>query len=385
MANILDDVMPKILSAALQSLRETCVMPRLVNGDYSQNAAEKGDTVNVPIPTAIAARDVIPGNVAPDPDDLTLNTAPIPLNNWKEAPFYLTDKDQRDIMDGVVPMQVEEAGKSIANAIDASLLNLYKYSLLFTGQAGTTPFGATEGTLAAQNARKLLNLSACPPRDRRMVLDVEADANASGLPQFQSVDRSGSSLTIVEGMIGRKLGFDFYYDQLMPSHTPTRPNGAPTGFLVNQATHAVGSKEVTLDTGTGDIAEGDLFTVAGDSQTYVVRAVNGTTIQYLPAAKAVDLAGTTTAFVDNAAITFVPDHAVNLAFHRDSIGLAVRSLQESELELALGGRSMVMIDPVSQIPLRLEVVREHKRVRWSIDCLWGVGAVRPDCMARVIG
>lgn len=377
MPNILDDVMPKILSGALQSLRETCIMPRLVNGDYSQDAAEKGDTVNVPIPTAIAARDVVPGNVAPDPDDLTLNTAPIPLNNWKEAPFYLTDKDQRDIMDGVVPMQVGEAGKSIANAIDESLLNLYKYSFLFTGTPGTTPFDGASGTLAAQNARKLLNTVACPPQDRRMVLDVDADANASGLPQFQSADRAGSTLTIVEGMIGRKLGFDFYYDQLMPSHTPARGAGAPAGFLVNQAAHLIGSKEVTLDTGTGDIAEGDLFTVAGDTQTYVVRAVNGTTIQYLPSAK--------TAFADNATVTFIADHAVNLAFHRDSIGLAVRSLQESELELALGGRSLVMIDPISQIPLRLEVVREHKRVRWSIDCLWGVGAVRPDCMARVIG
>lgn len=383
MPNILDDVMPKILSGALQSLRETCIMPRLVNGDYSQDAAEKGDSINVPIPTAIAARDVVPAAVPPDPDDLILNTTPIPLNNWKEAPFYLTDKDQRDIMDGVVPMQVAEAGKSIANAIDLSILNLYKYAYLYTGTAGTTPFGTN--TVEAQNARKLLNQVACPPQDRRMVLDVDADANASGLPQFQSADRAGSTLTIVEGMIGRKLGFDWYYDQLMPSHTPTRTVGAPTGYLVNQATHDVGSKEITLDTGTGDIVEGDLFTVAGDDQTYVVRAVNGTTIQYLPAAKAVDVAGTTTAFADNATITFVPDHAVNLAFHRDSIGLAVRSLQESEMELALGGRSMVLIDPVSQIPLRLEVVREHKRVRWSVDCLWGVGAVRPDCMARIIG
>ncbi len=375
MPNILDSVMPKILSGALQSLRQNCIMARLVNGDYSQAAAAKGDTINVPIPTLIAARDVIPGNVAPDPDDLTINTAPIPLNNWMEAPFYLTDKDQVDIMDGVIPMQVAEAGKSIANAIDLSILNMYKKSWLITGVPGTTPFGTN--TVEAQNARKLLNKIACPPQDRRMVLDVDADANASGLPQFQSADRAGSTLTIVEGMIGRKLGFDWYYDQLMPGHYPTRPAGAPTGYLVNQAGHAVGDTEVTLDTGTGDVVEGDVFTVAGDDQTYVVSSVSGTTISYQPEA--------VTAFADNAAVTVVGDHAVNLAFHRDSIGLAVRSLQESELELALGGRSLVLIDPVSQIPLRLEVVREHKRVRWSIDCLWGVGAVRPDCMARILG
>ena len=374
MPNILDDLFPKILSQALTTLRQNVIMSRLVNADYSANAAARGDTINVPVPTAIAARDVIPANVAPDPDDLTVNTVPIPLNNWREASFYLTDKDQREIMEGVRNMQVEEAAKAIANEIDRSLLNLYKYSYLFTGTPGTTPFQTS--TVEAQEARKLLNKIACPPQDRRMVLGVEADSAASGLPQFQSVDRSGTNITIVEGMIGRKLGFDFYYDQLTQDHFPPRA-AAPTGYLINQANHAIGDKQVTLDSGAGDIVEGDLFTVAGQDQTFVVRAVNGATIDYLPAAPI--------AFADDAAITFVPDHAVNLAFHRDSIGLAIRSLQESELELELGGRSMVMVDPVSQIPLRLEVIREYKRVRWSIDCLWGVGAVRPDCMVRVIG
>lgn len=375
MPNILDDVVPKILAGALSSLRENAVMPMLVNGDYSQDAAQKGDTVNVPVPTTIAPTDVVPAAFAPDPADLEINTTPIPLNYWREAAFYLTDKDMADIMDGIVPMQAREAGKAIANAIDLSLLNLYKHVYLHTGTPGVTPFGTD--TVEAQNARKLLNRSACPPQDRRMVLDVDADANATGLPAFQSADRAGTSLTISEGLIGRKLGFDWYFDQLMPSHIPTRPNGTPTGYLVNSTTHAVGDSEVEIDGGTGELVEGDLFTVAGDDRQYVVRAVNGNLISYLPKAPV--------EFADNAVITFVVDHAVNLAFHRDSIGLAVRSLQSSELELALGGRSSVMVDPITQIPLRLEVRREYKRVRWSIDALWGVGAVRPDCMCRIIG
>jgi hypothetical protein len=379
MPNILDDLMPKILAGAADSLRETCIVPRLVNGDYSQDAAAKGSVVEVPIPTSIAARDVIPAAYAPNPDDLTINTAKIPLNNWKEAPFVLTDQDIANVIDGIVPMQVTEAGKTIANAIDSSLLELYKYSFNHVGVPGTTPFGTD--TVPAQLARRALNASACPPQDRRIVLDVDADANATGLPAFQNADRSGSTLTIMEGLIGRKLGFDWYYDQLMPSHTTAyhnRGSALPAGYLINQATHLVGSTEVTLDTGTGNIVEGDIFTVAGDSQSYVVRAVNGNTIQYLPKSK--------TAFADNAVVTFLPDHAVNLGFHRDSIGLAVRSLQNSVVREAIGGTmSMVYVDPVSLIPLRLEVTNEHKRTRWAIDALWGVGAIRPECMVRIIG
>jgi hypothetical protein len=374
MPNILDDIIPKILSGALQSLRESCIMPRLVNGDYSADARQKGDRINVTIPTTIAPVDVVPANIAPNPPDLIATTTPIVLDNWKEAAFYLTDRDQLSIMEGYTPLQVSEAGKTIANAIDSSLLNLYKFSYLFTGTAGTTPFDSAAGTTSAQNARRLLNRAACPPQNRRMVLDVDADANATGLPQFQSADRAATDMTITEGMIGRKLGFDFYYDQLMPRHAPVRT--APTGWLVN-GQYAAGVNTINIDTGAGTIVEGDLFTIAGNTQSYVVRSSTATSVTFLPK--------TPVAIADNSAITFVANHAVNLGFHRDAIGMAVRSLQNSELELALGGRAMVMVDPVSQIPLRLEVTREYKRVRWSIDCLWGVGAVRPECMVRLVG
>ncbi len=379
MANILEDIIPKILAGAAESLRETCILPRLVNGDYSQDAAAKGSVVEIPIPTAIAAQDVVPAAYAPNPGDLTIETAKVYLNNWKEAPFVLTDRDLAEIMDGVVPMQVKEAGKTIANAIDSSLLNLYKYSYNYVGTPGTTPFASD--TTAAQAARRELNSTATPPQDRRIVLDVDADANATGLPAFQSVDRAGTNITIQEGMIGRKLGFDWYYDQLMPAHTAAyhaRGSAVPSGYLVNQANHAVGDTEVTVDTGTGTFVEGDLFTVAGDAQTYVVRSISGSTLTYLPAAK--------TAFANNAVMSVVADHAVNLGFHRDAIGLAVRSLQGSSIREQLGGTmSMVYTDPVSMIPLRLEVVNEHKRTRWSIDALWGVGVIRPECLVRILG
>ncbi len=375
MVNVLDDIFPKILSSALESLRENIVTARLVNSSYSSDAAQKGQAVEVPVPTAIAASPVVPANIAPNPADLTINTVPIVLNNWQEAAFYLTDKDIHEIMDGAVNMQVMEAGKTIANAIDASILANYIGVFNFVGVAGTTPF-ATD-TVEAQNARKLLNTFACRMTDRRIILDVDADANATGLPAFQQTNRAGTDLTITEGLIGRKLGFDWHMDQLMPAHEPARVGGEPTGYLVNEAGHLVGDTEVEVDTGTGEIAVGDLFTVAGDTSQYVVTNVAGTTVTYDPPAN--------TAFADDAAITFVGDHAVNLAFHRDAMGLAIRTFQPDLVEMELGGRQMVMVDPISGVPLRLEVRREHKRVRYAIDALWGTALLRPECVVRILG
>ena len=73
MANAMTEIMPKILARGLLALREQAIMPRLVNADYSNDAARKGDTVDVPLPSAITASDVTPSNAAPQPDDITIS------------------------------------------------------------------------------------------------------------------------------------------------------------------------------------------------------------------------------------------------------------------------------------------------------------------------
>lgn len=91
MANAMTEIMPKILARGLLALREQAIMPRLVNADYSNDAARKGDTVDVPLPSAITASDVTPSNAAPQPDDITISKVQVPLDKWKKAGFYLTD------------------------------------------------------------------------------------------------------------------------------------------------------------------------------------------------------------------------------------------------------------------------------------------------------
>jgi len=384
MPNTLTDVMPKILSSALDTLREKAVMPRLVNSDYSEEAASKGAVINVPVPTALTAQDVVPGPYSQTTADLTLNTVQIPLNFWKEAPFYLTDKDLMEIMDGVPNMQIKEAAKALANAVDLSLLNLYTGIYNFTGTPGTTPFAVSSSPqgIEAINARKILSKWLAPEDDRRIVLNLDAEANALGLPAFQYYLNAGTDATIREGQIGRKLGFDWYSDQI----SVTAPKPSLSTLTINLPTAVTaGSSTATFSAGTltGSVAPGDIFSVAGDSQTYVVTAPanaasNAITVQFAPKSLV--------NWNANSAVTFRDSHAVNLAFHRDAFALAVRPLQDNAMMSELGGSLyQTMTDPVTGIPLRLEVRREYKRVRWSLDLLWGVGLVRPQFACRIAG
>ena len=231
--NDLSKVVDKLLAQGLLALRGTCVMPRLVNSDYSNLAAQQGASIDVPIPSAIKAQAVTPGATAQDTGDISPVSATIKLDRWMEAPFYLTDKDLMEANRGVIPLQASEAVKAIANDVNATLLGLGRKFYGMVGTPGTTPFSTV---VDATNARKVLNRQLAPVNDRRIVLDPDAEAAALGLSGFADVSKSGDARPIIDGTIGRKYGFDWAMDQQVPSfEASVMTEGALTVNGANEA------------------------------------------------------------------------------------------------------------------------------------------------------
>lgn len=378
MANDLSKVIPKLLAQGLVTLRENAIMPRLVNRRYEEQAGMKGSTVDVPIFSAIDAVDVVPGATAPAGQDVTPETVPIALNNWKESAFQMNDKEIQEAMEGVVSGQLSEAAKAIANAVDKSILALYKTVPNVSGTAGATPFATTIADFT--DAMVHMDEELSPVDMRSVVLSPRAQGNAVKLPEFLRADHTGSQAdaTIIKGMIGEKIGSLWYMDQNLPTHT----SGVPGGTPLTSAAHAAGVKAVALDglAAAGTYKAGDVISFAGSTQTYAIAAD-------VTAAAGVVLVQLTqplrAAVADNAAVTLVASHKVNLHFHRDAFALASRPFKD----LVIGGQSLVQsaIDPITGLVMRLEVVRQHKQTRWSFDCLWGVGAIRPYHAVRILG
>ena len=231
--NDLSKDVDKLLAQGLLALRGTCVMPRLVNSDYSNLAAQQGASIDVPIPSAIKAQAVTPGATSQDTGDISPVSATIKLDRWMEAPFYLTDKDLMEANRGVIPMQASEAVKAIANDVNATLLGLGRKFYGMVGTPGTTPFSTV---VDATNARKVLNRQLAPVNDRRIVLDPDAEAAALGLSGFADVSKSGDARPIIDGTIGRKYGFDWAMDQQVPSfEASVMTEGALTVNGANEA------------------------------------------------------------------------------------------------------------------------------------------------------
>jgi len=379
MANNVSNILPKILARGLLALREQAVMPRIINMDYSAEAAQKGDTIDVPIPSALSVSDVTPSNVLEAPADSSPSKVQISLNNWRKVNFHLDDKQLVEIDRNAhfMPMQMSEAVRALANDINGTILDKYKGVYGFAGAAGATPF--TNDVTAATAARQVLNEQLAPRDNRRMVLDFAAEAKALALADFQRVNEAGDAGVKREGEIGRKFGFDIFTDDQVRTHT-AGGSGTP---LVNGALSA-GDTSVAIDgmTGTDGLVVGDVLTFAGHAQTYTVKTAGTTsagaqTVTVAPAIKA--------SVADNAAVTVKGDHVVNLAFHRDAFALAMRPLAQATSGDGYGSQIVSMTDPVTGLSMRLEVYRQYKQVVYELDALWGVELIRPELATRIAG
>lgn len=378
MANSLTEILHKILARGLLALREQAIMPRLVNGDYSTEARQKGDTIDVPIPSLVSAYDITPSANQVAAADSSPTKVPIPLDQWKGAGFFLTDKEMVEIdrNEHFIPMQMSEAVRALANAVNIHIHSRYVGLYGNTGTAGLTPFGST--VTDATNLRKVLHQQLTPRTLRRGVLDFDAEANALALSPFSDAEKIGSSGVKIEGEIGRKYGIDWFADDHVVTHTAGSMAGA-SGLVVGSA-HAAGVSAIDMITGNDCVAlEGDIFTLAGDTQTYVVKAsanivsTGNTSIGISPALK-ID--------ASDEAVTAVSTHVVNLGFHRDAFAFANRPLAAAT---ATNPNMASMSDPQTGITMRLELTRQYKQDRWELDILWGSQLIRAQLGARLLG
>lgn len=381
MANTLDNVMTTLLAAGQLALREMAVTPRLVNRRYETDPGTQSDTISVPIPASMTPTDVTPGPTPPAGQDLEPGSVAIALDQWKEQRFHLTDKEFSEIdpKAGYIPMQVSEAIRGLANNVDRYVLNLGKKFYGVQGTAGTTPF-QTSIADAAQ-IRKVLNQQLAPLDDRYLVMDPDAEAEALELRAFHDASFGVGSAPILDGQIGRRLGFTWAMNQNVQTHTA----GAAANYLVNNASgYAVGSKTLAIGTGSGAFNVGDIITFSTHAQTYVVTASVGgasaTSVSIEP--------GLVTTVANNVAITAGGDtggigsHVMNLAFQRNAIALVSKPLAGSQHP---GAIIRSTVDPVSGLALRLEFSREHKRDAWSFDVLYGAEVIRRELGARLLG
>lgn len=381
-------IFTKMVGRVAAVTRSTCVMPRCVNLSYAAELSQRGFTVDVPIVGTKSARNITPAVTAPATDEPTPSFATVTLDRHQEAAFILRETDLGGLDDpqSYVSRELESCGAAIAEAVNSSIFELYRSVPHRAGTAGTTPFASS--TQALQDAeRVLISNRVNPLAPRKLILDPFAHANALGLSAFQNAMAFQSAEVIKEGRISRALGYDWNVDQQAPQHTRGVATGTPT---VNGAQAAGTANLVTngwTNSITGILLAGDIITIAGDPNPYVVTAdVNsgGTGAATIPISPGI--AGRTGLLLtasNGAAITVVASHRVSLAVSPDFAAFASRVYDQPVLG-QVGFRTN-WVDPVSGLVLTVMIREQHYQTYFAVSCLWGRQIVRPEYACRLMG
>jgi hypothetical protein len=378
-SNTITNVLPKMLAQGVLALRQNAVTPRLVNRDYESTAAGKGNVVNVPIPSAIAARAVSPAVTFAANVDSSPTVALITLDHWYEAPFQASDNDRLSVDETFFPMQASEAVKALANDADQYLMGKHTGFYGCAGTVGTTPFNGS--LTVGGTARKLLNKQLAPMDNRFGIIDPDAENNFLLNSNILQADQRGDQGGIIAGSIGTKLGIAWYMNQNVSSYTPG--TGWVTGWALSTVGLSAGDTTVNIlnATASGTIKVGDIFTIAGGTQQYVITtaATASSTVQiavsFYPAAASAATTG--------AAITVIGTaYVVNLVANKYAMAWASRPLAGSLVDAHV---FQAPVDPISGIALRLELSRQYKQETLSYDYLAGAGVVRRELGVKIFG
>ena len=144
-----------------------------------------------------------------------------------------------------------------------------------------------------------------------------------------------------------------------------------------------GATELTIKAATsGSLKAGDVITIAGDDNKYVVAEANSA----LAASGKIKIAkpGLLQAAADSAAVTVVAASARNIAFTQNAIQLVTRA------PALPGGRdaavdSYIMTDSRSGMAFEVRVYQGYRKMRMEVACAWGVKVIKPEHVATLLG
>lgn len=381
MANVLTDLAADIYKAADVVGRELVgfIPASTINADGSERAA-KGDVVRASFTREASAVDVSESMTIPEGTDQTVDNKTLTISNARAVQIPYTGEDVLHLNNGigfetVYGDQIAQAMRTLTNEMEQDLWEeAYTNSSRAFGTAGTTPFGSNFSEIA--EIRQILVDNGMPQNDGQvsLVLNTLAGTNLRQLAQLQQANTAGGTDLLRQGILLDLQGLGIRESAQVGLHT----KGTGTGYLLNDASSAIGDTVIATDTGSGTILAGDIVTFAGTSDKYVVNtALAGGSFT-------IGGTGLVAAEADNDAITVGNNYTANIAFHRRALELAVRAPAVPQ-----GGDmaddAMTVQDPVSGLVFEVRVYKGYRKTMIEVAASWGVKAWKSDFIATLVG
>ena len=377
----LTNLIPDAFAALDVVSRELTGFIGAVTRDSTADRVAAGQTLHsIVAPNNTAGADITPAMTIPADAPQTIGYKSLTINNNRFFPFSWTNQQQyaADMGPGFLTIQqsqIAQAIRAAVNEIEASIAVVAK-------NGASRAFGATAGTAPVlgdfASAKKILDDNGAPPSERTAIFDTTAGVSLRSTANLFKVNESGDQTLLRQGLLGSLYGFDLRES----GQVQTTTKGAMTGALVNGAL-AIGATAIVFDTGTVNttgIVAGDIITIAGDTNKYVVATGSTSTSGTIT----INEPGLLRAAADNAAITVFGTSARNIAMSRNAIVLATRLPELPDGgDLALD--RFTLTDPRTGLSFELAMYPGFRMATYHLSVCWGVSAFKPEHIAVIVG
>lgn len=358
--------------------------------DDQQTSRQRGQTINVRVPSAFVAKD------APSAaQDLDTTHIDIKLDFHKEVKFRVTDKELSYTNQQIIAEHINPAAYALADQIDQDCANVVDDVPWYTDWTSPAAIADITAFRASLFNRKV-------PFNNPELLHTMVSGTIGGellaqqaFAQYQGAGEQGV-LTQMTGTLGRRYGFNFFENQNTPSRTsPTTAD--LVGAINNAAGYAAAATAIAVNglSANADIRKGDIVLVTGHTQQYVVTAntlADGTgAIASLPIFGSPFVAkGGLEAFTANSVVvTIVPSggsgttKVQNLAFHQGAFALGFAKLPD--FFDGQGVRVFSVLDPVTKLALRARTWADGNNSAFfvALDALYGVKTLDSNKAHRI--
>lgn len=383
-ANTLTAIIPDLYAGMDVVSRELVGFIPSVTRNSSAERAAVGQSVVYDIAPTPTPFNVTPSMTVPEPDNFTTGAGSLTISKSRGVAFGWTGEEQRAVDTGLGYLSVQannfaQGLRVLVNEMEADIAAAAAVAgSRAIGTAGTTPFGSDFDAIA--DIRKILDDNGAPSTERSLVMNTSAGANLRKLSSLTNVGDAGTTMTLRDGELLNIHGFSLKESAQVATVTAGDASGAKT----NTAGYAVGAKVITLGSvGTGAIKAGDVITFAGDTNQYVVASGDadvsgGGTITLADPGLRVAIPAAATA------ITVLATHASNVAFSRNALHLVTRApALPREGDSAID--RMQITDPRSGMVFEISVYAVYRKLRAEVTAAWGVGAIKPEHIALLLG
>ena len=384
MANTLTGLYPIMYNAMNVVSREMIGFISAVSRDATAEMAAVNQTVRSPVVPAMTASDITPTNIAAAGTDQVIDYVDITINNQRKVTFNLTGEEERGLGPNnasIAQQRFAQAFRTLANEIEDDLAGLYVGASRAYGTGGTTPFATADDLTDLSEVLRILDDNGAPRTDRHVVMGSAAVARLIGKqPSLFRVNEAGDDMARRFGALMPMFGAEFHHSGQIKLHT-SGIAASPDYLVDNASGYAVGATTLNVDTHTGAFIPGDVASIAGDPNKYVVKTGNagGNDSSLILARPGLRLAAD-----NNDAITFQSSYTANMAFSRDAIQLAARVPAVPSGGDQADDRTIIT-DPVSGLSFEVSVYRQYRQVTYEVAICWGVKTIKEEHIALLLG